>query len=263
MTIQKNMYDDVVSGARESTMELMAISTRNYYNERQQLIRVNKIDTDKYFDVRLYPTTQMPNPNIHMCIVMASSSYLDGVGIPDERLDLEPGYQDKEGNINTLPEAIGFIVNKTQEIKVANPQNGSSGFNVSNINTYDQNKLRIAISPPIDKSYTNNSQNEGDQNLVGIFMNDNVLVARSAGGSITLGEEGVHIGGKVFLEGGKQNKDIVADNPLHGIIPQTIPTAIVSIPQIPNFAMIVQIADTAQTLMSVVQKTSTISNIIT
>jgi hypothetical protein len=184
------------------------------------------------------------------------------MGIPTYRYNLLPGYDNPNGKIATIPAGIAMLINKKQSIQTADPQTGSAGFAISNTNMFDQNKIRMSIAPPQSKDYTNNTKNEDDSNKVGIFFNDNSILIRTAGASFTLGDEGVHIGGKVHWENTKHEKEIMVDNSFHGLIPQTIPTAAVSIPQIPNFGKFANIANAATKMISVVDKISNVGSAI-
>lgn len=242
---------------------LVKMCDRNYYNPRQSIIRVEHPNmVNKYYDFYLSQTHETPNPLKHMVILFTYPSVVGGTGINETRLNLPPGYNDVLGNLATIPVSICFLINKQHKISTADPQNGSAGFSLENINMFDDNKVRISISPPIDKTYTNNKQNDQDLNEIGLFMNDDSVMLRSRGGSVTLGDGGVHFGGNIFWEHSKHSKEIMMDNPLHGFIPQTLPTAIISIPYIPNFSMIATIADAAVRFCSIVGKINKAKEII-
>jgi hypothetical protein len=242
---------------------LLNLANKNYYNATHDIIRVEHPTREgRYFDVYFNHNIEVPNPSQHRVILFATEDILgENNIISDERIDLLPG-QLKNGSIAKIPTSIAMLVNMKQLIRVSSPQTGSTGFSLSKINMFDEDKIRISISPPIDKTYTNQIKNESDDNPIGIFINDDSVMIRTRGGSITLADEGIHFGGKIYWESTKHGKEIMMDNPLHGIIPQTIPSAIISIPQIPNFNMIAQIADGALKVIDVLGKVTKISKMV-
>ena len=242
---------------------ILDLADTKYYNSRQQIIRVKHPSTDgECFDFFIGQTTEIPNPTRHRIIVLTDKDLPGSLGINEKRLNFPPGYADGNGTLATLPVGICFLVSKNQIVKTTDPQSGSAGFSIDGAGMFDEQKLRVALGPPIEKDYTNNRQNQQDKNSIGLFMNDNAILLRTRGGAITMGDEGIHFGGKIFWESTKHGKEIMFDNPLHGLVPQTIPTAAVSIPQIPNFAMLAQIADGALKVMEITRKANKIIQIV-
>lgn len=242
---------------------LLDIADSYYWNARQRIIRVKHPErAGGFIDLYLGQSMEVPNPSNHLIIAIMDDKLLRSTGVDEDKFSLSPGLKNKDGELDVIPSAIAFLINKQQKISISDPQNGSAGFSLSNTNMFDDNKIRLAISPSIAKDYTNNKQNENDRNEIGIFMNEDAILARSRGGSITLADEGIHFGGNIFWEHTKHSKEIMMDNPLHGLIPQTIPTAIISIPLIPNFAMLTQVANGAIKFIEVVDKLKQVSKIL-
>jgi hypothetical protein len=117
-------------------------------------------------------------------------------------------------------------------------------------------KVQIAISPPSIRHYTNNESVSGPQDnneSFGIFMNNDTVLIKSRGGSITLSDDGVHLGGPIAFESTQFSKDLMADNFLSSIIPSAFPTCILSMQQLPNFQQFMRIAESAQKIINVIE----------
>jgi len=240
---------------------LTELADTNYYNDRLGVVRI-KYQSNLYdFKLGTDPI-QIPTPKNHYVMIITEEDTLSNNGIDTE--EFLPGVTNKTGVVSSLTLGVAFLIDKNQQIKTTNPQNGSSTFNIDGINTFDIEKAYGSIGPRLPKDYTNNEDESEDPNSsnIGIFWTKDVLLIKSRGGSVTLGDEGVHIGGNVFWESSKHSKDIMLDNPLHGIIPQTLPTALVSIPQLPNFAKFIQIADAGQKYLSITKKVVNATKII-
>lgn len=253
---------DVTHNEMDTRFFLLEMTDTNYYNERLQIIRV--VFEGHAFDFHMAHRPYVyPNPNYHKVLLGTIGKALEGKGIGDSRLLLPPGHL-SETELAKIPFGWAFLVDFRQHNAGSNPQSGSAAFNLENINMFDRDKLEGSLGPAMDKDYTNNDKDQEDPDslAIGIFWNHDAIMLKSRGGAITLGDQGIHIGGKVAWEYSKYNKDVMMDNSLHGIIPQTIPTALVSIPQLPNFAKFVQFADTGQKFINVAQKAGKASQAI-
>lgn len=234
-------------------MFLTDLADSNYFNPRMNIVRVKSpFDPEILYDFRLAPSWYPPNPKIHRIILIASTEYMSEIGLTEDRLQLPPGIEDDQWTPAEIQMGLAYLVDRNQRLYVVDNQNGSTGFSIRNTNMFDEDNVKVALAPPIHKDYTNNSDQESDSNQIGLFMNDDVIMIRSRGAQITLGDEGIHFGGKQHHESTTHSKEIMQDNFIHQLIPSTIPTAAVSIPQLPNFGMIAQIAETANKVISVV-----------
>lgn len=249
---------------RELQYRLMEIYPVNGFNDRQGIIRVSEPGKDVWRDFRLAHSFFHPNPNQFMCVVLTDSYTLTKEGLSEDSLKLPPGWSNKNGTISSISAGLAYLVSKNQQISGADPQSGSAPLAMSNTNTFDSDKIKISISPALSKSYTNNSQNNTDHNKVGIFMNDDTVVIRSAGGAVTVGQEGVHIGGRIYLQSDKKSKDLVMDNPFHGLFGTTVvpPIYILALPELPNIGTIAQIANIGYKLITTAEKAGKIVNLI-
>lgn len=245
-------------------MYLTDIRDSNYYNPRQGIIRVRnpfRGKEDIFYDFKLAPTFVPPNPKDHKALLITSPEQLTPVGLTSERLEFPPGMED----MMTLAEikmGIVYLIDKNQRITTVDNQTGSTGFSISKTNMFEDDKVRVSIAPPISKDYTNYSEPDKDSNQIGLFMNNDVVALRSKGAQITLGEEGIHFGGKIYWESTTHSKEFMQDNFIHQLIPSTLPTAAIAIPQLPNFGMISVIAATANKIISVAGKATKITDIV-
>lgn len=244
----------------QPTMFLTDLAEKNYFNPRLQVIRVvSPFDETQFLDFRLAPTHVPPNNKLHRVLLVTAKEQINSIGLSEERLELIPGIEDKNWTPAELQMGVAYLIDRNQRLYTVDNQTGSTGFSIRNTNMFEQNKVKLALSPPIPKDYTNNSNQQNDTNEIGIFMNDDAVIIRSRGAQITLGDEGVHIGGKQHWENTAHSKEIMQDNFIHQLVPSTIPTAGVSIPQLPNFGMIGQIAETCNKVINIVGKTKKIT----
>lgn len=247
----------------QPSMFLTDLADSNYFNSRMNIVRVkNPFGLDAYYDFRLSPTWYPPNPKIHKIILITSKEYLTYAGLSEAKLKLQPGVDDENWTPAEIPMGLAYLVDRNQRLYVVDNQTGSTGFSISNTNMFDQDKVKVALAPPIEKDYTSNSNQDQDMNEIGLFMSNDTVMIRSRGAQITLGDEGIHFGGKQHHENTTHSKEIMQDNFIHQLIPSTIPTAAISIPQLPNFGMIAQIAETANKVMRVVGTASNIASTV-
>lgn len=241
----------------EMSMFMADLADSNYYNPRLQVIRVfhplkaRGGERDEFFDFRLAPTWYPPNPKDHKILLITMTEQITSFGLSEERLKLPPGIQNQNGDPANIPVGLSFIFDRNQRITTTDSQNGSSAFSISGTSMDNDNTIKVALSPPLPKPY-NNSETTRDSNQVGVFMTNKVAMIRSKGGQITLGDEGIHLGGKIFWESTVHSKEIMQDNFIHQLVPSTIPTSAIAIPQLPNFGMIAQIADAANKVLNII-----------
>jgi hypothetical protein len=233
------------------------IADSNYYNDVHKIIRVQF--KDNKYDFKYMGGHIVPNPTKHIALIITSEEALgDAYSIIGDRENFLPGIIDSMGNLTNLSMGVAYILSKDQEISRTNPSAGGAGMAISKTNMFDLEKVAIAIAPPLDKDYTNT---EKDPNLedksVGIFMNnDGTILIKSKGSSITMGEEGIYIGGNVHWESAAHTKEWMMDNTLADFIPSTIVTFPLAIKEIPNIAKFAQIAEGARKVRSVVESIS-------
>lgn len=256
-------YDVFTSKKKESL--LLEMDNNNYYNSRHQLIRV--IYREKRFDLRLKHSFMMPNPLDHLVLVDINEDLLeDSEGIAEERLSLPPGFVDREGTLATIPRGTCELIDRRQFEMGSNPQNGQAGFSISNTNMFDPEKLAVAISPPLrGRDYTSLEVSNGDlkDENVGFFINkDGTILIKAPGGSITIGKEGIHIGGRLFTESSAIETGPLSDNTISDLIGSTIPTAGAAWPKLPNFGYIANIANAGMKFISIVDKAKVAGQII-
>jgi hypothetical protein len=246
-------------GQYQPKVYLAELAKKNYYNPFDQIIRVDF--NGRIIDFRLGGNViEVPNPEKHVVLIVAPEEVMDKINNSQINEDLLPGYVDANFTPAEIPIGAAFLIHKGFVVSGTNPQNGSAGFAMDNTNMFDLNKVRISISPSIEKPYTNNDLNEAQGQNIGVFMNDNTVLVKSRGASLTLGEDGVHIGGKVFWESSKHNKEWIVDNPFAGFVPETIITFPVSIPYIPNIGAITNMANAGRKVINVIGKGTAIAD---
>lgn len=253
---------------------LAEIAEDNYFNDLHQIIRVKF--NGRYFDFRYRPSVIMPNPKLHLAIVSATEEHITGLGLDIESQGRMPGL-DISNNPISLPYGWVDLINKKQMTMVTNPQNGSASFAVEGSDMSDKNKTRIALTAPLKKDYTNlegnlqssqtgeatNSTEDTGDLSIGVFINDDSVVIKSPGGQITMGQEGIHIGGALKLQASEHEREWMFDNTLARFIPSTIPTGIAVIPELPNVAKFAKYGQVAQRVIKVADITSTAGRLFT
>lgn len=233
------------------------------YNDTHRIIR---IEFDKrQFDFEYVGGYQVPNPAKHIALIMTSEENLtDTRAITEYRQNLPPGWKDEIGNLVDLPMGYVDVIPKKQMVSKTNPNSGGAGFALSKTNMFDLEKVAVAISPPLNKDYTNTEKdNKNLDDGVGIFINnDGVILIKSKGSSITMAEEGTYISGPVSWESSEHQREFLMDNTFQRFIPSTIVTFPVSFPELPNVAKFAQIADGARKVRSVIESVSKITTLI-
>jgi hypothetical protein len=245
-------YNSVKS---EMEMFMTDLHDSNYYNPRLSVVRIaSPVADGQFYDYRLSATWFPPNPKAHRILLIAAREQMSDFGLSEERLELVPGLE-KDGTPAEIPMGTAFIIDRNQRLNTVDNQTGSTAFSISNTKANEDNVIRVALTPPLMKDYTNNDSEDQDENQVGLWITDNVVFLRSRGAQVTLGDEGIHIGGKQFWENTAHSKEIMQDNFIHQLVPSTIPTAAISIPQLPNFGMIAQIANAANKVINILNIT--------
>lgn len=249
------------------------IAGTNFYNEIHKIIRIEF--NNKYYDFKYLGGYEVPDPQSNLAIVITSDEALNDIGISEERQRLLPGFGDPNGNLVDLPTGFVYLISNKQTVATTNPNSGGAGFSISKTNMFDLQKVAIAISPPIQKDYTSTdtafTTSEVDSGVkedvrnqnVGIFINkDGTILVKSKGSSITMGEEGIYIAGSVSWESSEHQREWMMDNPFQRFIPSTIPTAAIAIPELPNIAKFVQIAEGARKVRTIINKVSSVSKLV-
>lgn len=229
------------------------MSKENFYNPMHQIIRISL--KGKFLDLRINPGNENPNYDNHLVLAIIPEHTMDYDYVPDDRLGLLPGTMDAEGHLASVPHGICFLLDRRQRINTTCPQNGSAGFSVSSTNMFDSSKVVTAISPPfVDRDYTSVNETSQDPNYgsIGVFINkDGCVLIKAAGSSITMGKEGIHLGGRLFHESSSIETGPLSDNTLSDLIGSTIPTAAASWPKIPNFGQFANYAHTGMMFIEV------------
>jgi hypothetical protein len=122
---------------------------------------------------------------------------------------------------------------------------------------FDKDQVVYALSPPLEgKDYTT-KEAESDLNAdsVGIFINMNgTILIKSRGGSITCGDEGIHIGGRLITESSTIDTGPLSDNTVSDLIGSALPTAVISWPKLPNIGVIANVAEASRKFISIGDK---------
>lgn len=219
----------------------------NNFNPRHQVIRVEF--EGGFYDLKCVPTVFVPSREDYLVVAMLPEDFfMYNSSISNYRQELPPGLNSKDGTLADLPKAICWVVNRRQTVSTTNPQNAAAGFAISGTNMFDLNNVTVALTPNLpSRDYTTlDDASSGDPNneSVGLFINrQGTVLIKSTGGSITLGKEGVHIGGKLATETSNKDTGVMMENPLSKILGSTIPTAGASWPTIPNIGTIASIAN--------------------
>lgn len=252
----------------EMTMVIAELADHNYYNNGQNLVRV-KFGTGsdvKYYDMTLINNIEYPNPQKHYVLVYTLAKYLEysDQAIPpsSERLSYIPGYIGPETLANEFAFGYVWLINK--EVR-----NNNTNMNVSHMGTFNQDanlasdpqNVRFALSPSLNKPYTTTEgEYQGDVNdqNIGVFVTDNSIHLKSAGGSIVLGPDGISLLGTKTESHTTSQKGLMQDNPLKAFIPPTLMTIPAGINYIPNIDYILSIGNT---LNRVIRSTSAIGKV--
>lgn len=256
---------DYNTGQKTEFWLLEIADTQKYYNAKHQIIRV--MYGGKYYDVKCYPGHIVPNRRDHLVIcVLPEGFFTSNDGLTEQSLKYEPGIISSTGTLGSLSNGIAFLTPKKQVISTTNPQSAGSSFAISDVNMFDQENVCISITPPIvHMDYTKQEDPSiGDLNNqnVGLFINrQGTILIKSINGSITIGKEGVHIGGKFKADASVKDTGIITENPLSKLIPSSIPTAWANF-SIPNIGAIASIANAALKFMEITSKTTKVIDII-
>ena len=239
------------------------IADMNYYNDIHKIIRI-KFKENKY-DFKYIGEYIVPNPTKHIALVVTSEEALgDAYAIDKDRDNFLPGIIDNMGNLTNLSMGYVYVISKDQEVSRTNPSSGGAGMSIGRTNMFDLEKVTIAISPSLDKDYTNTEKDPYlEDKSVGIFMNnDGTILIKSKGSSITMGEEGIYIGGNVHWESATHAKEWMMDNTFADFIPSTIVTFPLSIKELPNIAKFAQIGEGARKVRQIVESTTKIVGVL-
>lgn len=233
---------------------ILPMADYNYFNDHQQIIRVKH--EDKLLDCYLVPTPYMPDPDIHYVLIVSDEHFLYNNVIDTDRAKYKPGIIDEHGNLGDIGFAFAFLINRNQKVSTTHTSSPNSGFSVTKIDMSDEQKVAMALTPHSDIDYTNTDKKDDPRyNSIGCFINkDGSILIKSKGASITMGEEGIHVGGQVFWDHTAHDKGIMQDNSMHDIIGSTIPTYVLSIKELPNFNKILSIADIGQKIINTTTK---------
>jgi len=245
---------DMNGGPKLEYWMLEIADLENYYNPLHKIIRVKW--QSEYYDIKCNPGIAVPDQTAHLALAMLPERFFEIVQpISTGARQRPPGTISDGGTLGQLPIGIVHLVDSKQAINTTNPQTASSSFSISDTNMFDMTNMSVCISPPLyTTDYTTLADPNQDINSlgVGIFMNkQGTILIKSLGGSITLGKEGIHIGGKFASEASVRDTGVMSDNGLARLIPSTIPTAAVAIPKMPNLGSIASIANASLKYISI------------
>lgn len=245
---------------------LKIANLKHSYNPQHQIIRVEF--NNGFYDIKCAPGYYVPNAQDHLVVAMLPEGFFDDQEpIPSRQEDLPPGLLSKDGHLDDVPEGMSWIVPKRQTVTTTAPQNGNAGFAMSDTNMFDSSNVTVAVSPHLPtRDYTtleDGSESDPEYQSVGLFVNkQGTVLLKSTGGSITIGKEGVHIGGKLMTTSSNKDTGVMTENPLSKLLGSTIPTAGASWPTIPNIGTVVSIANAAQKFTQIVDASKNISQIV-
>jgi len=254
------------------TMFMAELASTNYYNNNQNLVRVSISDSysTKYLDLPLVATNEYPNPAIHYVLVLATEDILDNlknVILPgDPKLNNIPGYVSNDRLSTSIPKAFCWLVSRRIKNNVTNYNVAHVGtFNTDSNSIDDKDNIRYSISPGLNKSYTTTiDQYKGDikNDNIGLFITDNSIVLKSAGGSIILGPDGISILGQRTETSTTGTFGVMQKNPLGTIVPETMMTFPAAIKYIPNLDMIISIGNNVNRMVQLTQAMGTVTSAV-
>jgi len=234
------------------------------YNDKHQIVRITY--GDFLFDFRLNAGPILPNPSTHVALIMTTEEAISSSrAILDERTDLPPGHADKDGNVIDLPPGFVIPLSIKQISAATMPNSPSAGMTIQRSKMSELDNVVVSLTPPlVDKDYTNTGINEPGKDIrdesMGLFINrDNVIILKSPGSSITMGEEGIFIAGDVSWDSSSQRKEIMVTNPNATFIPSTI----VTFPLVMDYPNIAKFSQIAAGALKIMQTAQGIGNIIT
>ena len=238
---------------------VLELDASNYYNPKHQIARIKY--KGKRIDMRINPGTENPNPQDHLVLVMAPEKTIEYEEVDTNRYDLPPGMASSDGDVGNIQQGVCFLIDKRQRVNTTAPQNGQAGFSVSSTNMFDPENVVAVMAPRmVDRDYTSVDQPDQDPNYgsIGIFMNrDGCILIKSTGSSITMGKEGIHIGGRLFLESSARETGPLSDNTISDLIGSTIPTAGAAWPKLPNIGQIAQYANAGMKFVKIAEAAKT------
>jgi len=254
------------------TMFMAELANDNYYNNAQSLVRVklSQGHSTKYIDLPLVSTHEFPNPTIHYVLILATENILEDLSdviLPgDSRLNNIPGYTTNTRLSSTISKAFCWLVSRRIKNNVSNYNVGHTGnFNTDSNSIDDKDNIRYSLSPGLNKSYTTTvDQYKGNINNdnIGIFMTDNSIVLKSAGGSIILGPDGISLLGPRTETMTTGTFGVMQKNPLGTIIPETMMTFPAAIKYIPNLDMIASIGNTVNRMVKLSEAMGTVTSAV-
>lgn len=257
------------SNTSELTMFLAELDNTNYYNNQQNIVRIKMgISNVKYYDIPLLATTEYPNPLNHYVLVIGPSIIFEekkyAILPNNSRLKLAPGYF-SETSLATIPNCYCWLVSKKIKNNTTNYNVGQIGnFNTTAQLPSDNTNIRYSLSPGINKSYTTTKMNyDGDINNdnIGIFITDNSIMLKSAGGSIVLGPDGISLLGERTETQTTGSFGLMQKNPIGTLIPETLVSPF-AIEYLPNIDMILAIGNASRLLLSTTQAMGSVTNVV-
>jgi hypothetical protein len=242
---------------------ITAIAGTNYYNEKHQIIRVDI--GGEWFDCKYMGGVVVPHPNDHVALVITCEEFMKKTkSVQGSSKDYLPGISNSDGDTKDIPFGFVFPVPRNQQVAGSNASSGGAAFAINNTNMFDIEKVAIALTPPLNVDYTNKDKETDFKDFSnGIFVNkDGTILIKSHASSITMGKEGMYLGGDIHWESIDQNKEWMRDNGLANFIPLTLVTIPMSMPLFPNMEKFLKLAEGANKVINICVKTEKIIDLL-
>lgn len=240
------------------------IAGTNYYNEKHQIIR---IDIDgKWYDCKYLGLPVYPHPNDYVALVITCDEFIKKTkSVIEDRRSFLPGVINKNGDLDDIYFGIVYPISRRQTVAGANPSSGGAALAIENTNMFDPDKIALALTTPLNVDYTNKDKTTDFKDFSnGVFINkDGSILIKSGASSITMGEEGIYLGGNIHWESSEHNREWLRDNTLAKFIPLTLVTIPISMPELPLVEKFQRIANVANKVVSVSTKAVKVTNLIT
>jgi hypothetical protein len=239
-----------------------------FYNPYHRILRI--IFRGGQYDIKCNPGFSVPNSKRHLVLAHVPPKYFEvNDPLTDDRLQFLPGLLSKAGALADLPRGWCELMSIQQEISTGNPGNASAGFTISNTNMFDLENVSLAVTAPLSgRDYTTTvagDNSTGDLNNLGfgLFINNqDTVVLKGPGGSITIGKEGIHIGGRLATESSTRDTGFLSDNTISDIVGSMFATAAAAWPKMPNMGQIASIANAASKFISITSAATEVSNLL-
>lgn len=240
------------------------ITDSNYYNEKHQIIRI-KIG-DKLYDCKYLGLPIYPHPNDYVALVITCDEFIKKTkSIVKDRLSFLPGIINRNNDLDDIYFGIVYPISKRQTVAGANPTCGGASLAIESTNMFDPDKIALALTTPLNVDYTNKDKTTDFKDFSnGVFINkDGTILIKSGPSSITMGEEGIYLGGNIHWESADHAKEWMRDNTLSKFIPLTLVTIPIAMPEVPLIEKFQRIANVANKVVSICTKAVRVTALFT